>query len=69
VLRRRREVTAPMFKLRAGVPIAVACTVVLAFLLFQSSWTELATLADLRHGNGVLPWRLARAGQGCSQAR
>jgi basic amino acid/polyamine antiporter, APA family len=32
VLRRQRDVAAPLFELRAGVPIAVACTVVLASL-------------------------------------
>jgi len=60
VLRRRQDVAAPLFELRAGVPIAVACTVVLASLLFQSSWTELATLVGVSAA-GVLPWWLARS--------
>jgi amino acid transporter len=60
VLRRRREVTAPLFELRAGVPIAVACTVVLASLLFHSSWTELATLLGVTAA-GILPWWMARS--------
>lgn len=60
VLRRRREVTAPMFTLPVGVPISMVCTVVLAFLLFQSSWTELATLIGVTAA-GLLPWGLARS--------
>ena len=55
VLRGRREVTAPLFELRAGVPIAVASALVLLLLLFQSSWTELATLAVVSAA-GLLPW-------------
>ena len=57
VLRRRREVTAPLFELRAGVPIAVTCAAVLSFLLFRSSWTELATLVGVSAA-GLLPWWL-----------
>ena len=60
VLRRRRDVTAPLFELTAGVPLAAACTVMLASLLFQSSWTELATLVGVSAA-GVLPWWLARS--------
>ena len=60
VLRRRRDVTAPSFELRAGVPIAVACAVVLVLLLFQSSWTELATLVGVSAA-GLLPWWLTRS--------
>ena len=60
VLRWRREVPAPLFELRAGVPIAVGCTVMLMFLLFQSSWMELATLVGLSAA-GLLPWWLARS--------
>ena len=60
VLRRQRDVAAPLFELRAGVPIAVACTVVLASLMFQSSWTELATLVGVSAA-GLLPWWLARS--------
>ena len=59
VLRGRREVATPLFELTAGVPIAVACAVVLVFLLFQSSWTELATLVGVSAA-GLLPWWLAR---------
>lgn len=58
-LRRRRDVAPPLFELRAGVPIAVACAVALTFLLFQSSWTELATLVGVSAA-GFLPWSLAR---------
>ena len=58
VLRGRRDLTAPLFELRAGVPIAVACTAVLVFLLFQSSWTELATLVGVSAA-GLLPSWLA----------
>ena len=60
VLRRQRDVAAPLFELRAGVPIAVACTVVLASLMLQSSWTELATLVGVSAA-GLLPWWLARS--------
>jgi basic amino acid/polyamine antiporter, APA family len=58
VLRGRRDLTAPLFELRAGVPIAVACTAVLVFLLLQSSWTELATLVGVSAA-GLLPSWLA----------
>ena len=60
VLRRRREVEAPLFELRAGVPLSVACTVVLVFLLFQSSWTELVTLVGVSAA-GLPPWWLTRS--------
>jgi amino acid transporter len=56
-LRRRRDVTAPLFNLKAGVPIAVTCVAVLLFLLFQSSWTELAMLVAVS-GAGLIPWWL-----------
>ena len=36
-LRRRQQVTSSLFELRADVAIAFACSVVLTFLLFQSS--------------------------------
>jgi amino acid transporter len=62
VLRRRRDVAPPLFELRAGIPIAVGCATVLAFLLFQSSWTELATLVGVSAA-GLLPWWLARTGE------
>jgi basic amino acid/polyamine antiporter, APA family len=60
-LRRRSDVPAALFQLRAGVPIAVACTLVLVFLLFQSSWVELATLVAVSAA-GLVPWWLARPG-------
>ena len=60
VLRRQRDVPAPLFVLRAGVPIAVASTVVLTVLMFQSSWTELVTLVGVSTA-GLLPWSLARS--------
>ena len=60
VLRRQRDVPAPLFVLRAGVPIAVASTVVLTVLMFQSSWTELVTLVAVSTA-GLLPWSLARS--------
>jgi amino acid transporter len=56
-LRRRRDVTAPLFNLKVGVPIAVTCVAVLLFLLFQSSWTELAMLVAVS-GAGLIPWWL-----------
>jgi amino acid transporter len=59
-LRRRREVTPALFQLRAGVPIAVACSVMLTFLLLRSSWTELATLVGVSAA-GLLPWWLLRS--------
>ena len=62
-LRRRRDVAPPVFELRAGVPIAVACTVLLAFLLFQSSWTELTTLVGVSAA-GLLPWWLTQSDRG-----
>jgi amino acid transporter len=60
VLRRRPDVPPPLFEFRAGVPIAVACTVMLSALLFQSSWTELMTLVGVTVA-GALPWWLGRA--------
>jgi amino acid transporter len=60
VLRRRPDVPPPLFEFRAGVPIAVACTVMLSALLFQSSWTELMTLVGVSAA-GVLPWWLGRS--------
>jgi amino acid transporter len=62
VLRRQRDVPPPLFELRAGVPIAAACSVALTVLLFQSSWTELATLVGVSAA-GLLPWWLARRGR------
>jgi basic amino acid/polyamine antiporter, APA family len=58
-LRRRSDVPAALFELRAGVPLAWSCALVLVFLLFQSSWRELATLAAVAAA-GLLPWWLAR---------
>jgi hypothetical protein len=51
----------PFFGLRASVPIAVACAVALTLLLFQSNWTELATLVGVSAA-GLLPWWLAQPG-------
>jgi amino acid transporter len=57
VLRRRADVPAALFRVRAGDAVAVACTLLLVYLLLQSSWVELATLAAVS-AVGLLPWAL-----------
>ena len=58
-LRRRPDVPAALFHLRAGGAIAAMCTVLLVFLLVQSSWVELATLAAVS-AVGLVPWIVTR---------
>jgi amino acid transporter len=57
ILRRRADVPAALFHVPGGVAIAVGSSVLLGFLLFQSSWTELATLAAVS-AVGLLPWAI-----------
>lgn len=61
-LRRQPAVTAPAFHLPFGVPIAWTCSLILVFLLFQSTMTELLMLLAVGAA-GLVPWYLLRGRQ------